>query len=144
MIYKVAPTFTDYERVSEPYEKNKKMYIDVRNPKNNKLRTVRAYTSGEWNKAFLKPIVQQLGYNSLDEYFSSDVAKKARGFSEGPITILKTADEDWLSRTPQCYYGVDVGWYITSTNTMPDKVPDDLTCSQMTWEEFKELKLCHQ
>ena len=49
---KVAPSFTDYIKVSDIYDKNGKKYIDVRNPRTGNVRSVRAYTDYEWEKAY--------------------------------------------------------------------------------------------
>ena len=49
---KVAPSFTDYIKVSDIYDKNGKKYIDVKNPRTGNVRRVRAYTDYEWEKAY--------------------------------------------------------------------------------------------
>jgi len=51
-MYYTAPSFTNFEKVSEPYEKNKKMYVDVKHPNTGNVRSVRLYTEIEFRKAY--------------------------------------------------------------------------------------------
>ena len=65
--------------------------------------------------------------------------KKARGFSAGPITLVSTADEKFLSKS-NARYATDIGWYIVSTEKVPTEVPADWKEKVYTWEMFCKLK----
>lgn len=132
--YKVAPSFAGFAQESEVYVKNKKPYIDMRNPKTGTLRTVRAYLPQEWER--------QYGTKEKVSNATPDSLKIARGFRWGPIMLIKTSDEDWLSRTPECRYATDVGWYIASDENLPFDHPQDLKRDLLTWDKFKEGYLC--
>lgn len=133
-----APSFQDFPRESEPYIKNGKQYVDVRNPKTGTLRSVRLYTEKEYKKAYPNVKVSA----ELDKKIKSDdleSLKKARGFSAGPITLVSTADEKFLSKS-NARYATDVGWYIVSTEKVPTEVPDDWKEKIYTWEMFCKRK----
>lgn len=135
MMYYVAPSFTNYPRESEPYEKGGKMYVDVRHPNTGNVRSVRAYTEKEFQKAYAGKAVPAVA--SSKSYLDRPGIKKARGFSEGPITLISTKDEEFLNRS-NARYGNDVGWYFVSEESIPE-VPEDALLLEMTWEQFCEM-----
>ena len=133
-----APSFQDFPRESERYIKNGKQYVDVRNPKTGTLRSVRLYTEKEYKKAYPNVKVSA----ELDKKMKSDeleILKKARGFSAGPITLVSTADEKFLSKS-NARYATDIGWYIVSTEKVPTEVPADWKEKVYTWEMFCKWK----
>lgn len=50
----VAPSFQAFEVLSEPFFKNGKEYIKVKNPKTGTIREVRNYTEKEYHSAYGK------------------------------------------------------------------------------------------
>lgn len=132
--YKVAPSFTDFTQESDVYVKNSKPYVDMRNPKTGTLRTVRAYTEAEWLRQYDKE-------KATKPVATPDSLKIARGFRWGPIMCISTSDEDWLSRTKECRFATDVGWYVASDEDLPADHPADLKRSLLTWDQFKEKYL---
>lgn len=133
--YKVAPSFANFIQESEVYVKNKKPYVDMRNPSTGTLRSVRAYTSQEWQRQYGNKTSV-----SIPPEEKLESLKKARGFRWGPIMLVSTADERWLSATKECRYATDVGWYIASDEDLPFDHPTDLKRTLLTWEKFKEQK----
>ena len=130
---KVAPSFTDYIKVSDIYDKNGRAYIDVKNPRTGNVRSVRAYTDYEWQKAYgAQPKVIQ----DTDELLA---LKLEKGFKWGPIMLISTKDEKWLNDTEVCRYSPELGWYIRSTDSLPYNIPNDLKRSLMLWSTYKEL-----
>lgn len=134
--YKVAPSFTNFNQESDVYIKNKKPYVDMRNPSTGTLRSVRVYTDHEWQRQYGKK-------DMLIEKPTTDleVLKKARGFRWGPIMLISTADERWLSDTKECRYATDIGWYIASDEDLPVDYPKDLKRELLSWDKFKEEHL---
>ena len=134
--YKVAPSFINFNQESDVYVKNKKPYVDMRNPYKGTLRSVRVYTSQEWQRQYGKK-------DTPTEKLVTDleVLKKARGFRWGPIMLISTVDERWLSDTKECRYATDVGWYIASDEDLPADYPKDLKRDLLTWDKFKEKYL---
>lgn len=128
-----APSFQSYTFLSEPFEKNGKMYITVRNPKTNHERDVRWYSDEEYSKQYaVKDATPD--YNKAFKGL-----KQARGFSNGPITVIrgnKNEDEDWL-RMSVARYAMGIGWYFASTDAIPDDTPAHFKLIPLTWEEFR-------
>lgn len=132
-MYYTAPSFTNFERVSEPYEKNKKMYVDVKHPNTGNVRSVRLYTEIEFRKAY-GGSAGSANAETPKRHLGAVDLKKARGFSAGPITLITTKDKEFLSKS-NARYACDIGWYFVSTEEIP-VLPSDAKTKLMTWEEF--------
>ncbi|MBE6148125.1 MAG: hypothetical protein E7167_01235 [Firmicutes bacterium] len=132
-MYYTAPSFTNFEKVSEPYEKNKKMYVDVKHPNTGNVRSVRLYTEIEFRKAY-GGSAGSASAEAPKRHLGAVDLKKARGFSAGPITLITTKDKEFLSKS-NARYACDVGWYFVSTEEIP-ALPSDAKTKLMTWEEF--------
>lgn len=129
-----APSFQDFEFLSEPFVKNNKLYISVRNPKTGNKREVRWYSEEEYAKQFtIKNAVPDhtKGFPGL---------KKARGFSKGPILVVrgdKNEDEDWLRMSP-ARYAMGIRWYFASDDELPTSIPANFNLIPLAWEEFRD------
>ena len=121
-----APSFCNYKVItSTPFVKNGKSYITVEHPKTGNRRDVRWYTDAEYAKL----------YNVKAEIN----LKKARGFSNGPILLIRNAkpsDTEWLYKS-NARYATDVGWYIVSTEELPADAPKHFKYFILTWDEFQ-------
>ena len=133
-MYYTAPSFKDFERVCEPYTKAGRLYVDVKHPNTGNVRSVRLYTEQEFAKAY-KQACATSDSASAKRLGAVDL-KKARGFSAGPITLIKTKDEEFLSKS-NARYACDIGWYFVSTEEIPT-LPSDAQTKLMTWEEFND------
>lgn len=123
----VAPSFVNFDFLTEPYEVNGKMYIRVRNPKTGTERQVRWYSEKNTIKPKEKLLVQ-------DTYMSPQ--KNALGFTDGFITIFKgnTLEyKDWFSAS-KARYARTWGWYFISTEPVPADLPIDITSIKLKWE----------
>lgn len=133
----VAPSFESYEFIGEPFDKGGKQYIRARNPKTGNERDIRVYTEHEYAKAYPQKSPKDKGaYGGL---------KHARGFDNGYVTIIKnnrSDDEQWLCQSC-ARYAVGMGWYIVSTDTIPEDAPKHFKYIRMTWEEFCDGDDCH-
>ncbi len=126
----VAPSFKGFPQVSEPFIKKGKNYIKVKNEKTGTIREVRLYSEEEFSKLFLK--------KKKDEGFKN--LKKCRGFSTGPITVIrgnKQEDEYWLGKS-NARLAEGIGWYFISTESIPLDIPKHFNLIELTWEEFKD------
>lgn len=124
----VAPSFKDFEMLSEPYAVNGKMYIRVRNPKTGTERQVRWYDE---NKA---PKTAAPKVNAQDAFYKPQ--KEVLGFTNGYITIFKGdtyAEIDWF-RASIARYARWWGWYIISTEEIPADLPAGLEAVRLPWE----------
>lgn len=127
----VAKSFAEFEILCEPYNANGKMYIQVRNPKTNTIRTVRWYTEQEYNKLY--PEAPIIANNKVVK-----TQKEVLGFAKGYITIFKgEIDEpilEWFQEKTECRYTRWWGWYIMSTENLPSDLPSGITPVQLPWE----------
>lgn len=130
----VAPSFQNFEFLTEPYSSNGKMYIRVRNPKTSTERQVRWYSDAEFGKLYPKEKVE-----IKNKYYRP--RKEVLGFDKGYITILINADLDkhteWLAAAKARYHK-QWGWYIISTEIIPKNHPEEITMKKLLWEEISE------
>lgn len=141
----VAPSYQKYETSGEPFVKNKKKYIEIIKP-NGTRATVRWYSEIEYQTQYgtsaatkaehkLEGSFRQCPKLGTDRYGG---LKAARGFSKGPILVIRGAlprDETWLCKS-QARYAVDVGWFFCSTDILPDDAPANFKYLLLYWEEF--------
>lgn len=124
----VAQSFQNFEFLSEPYAINGKMYIRVRNPKTGTERQVRWYDENKTPKAAAPKV------NAQDAFYKPQ--KEVLGFTKGYITIFKGdtyAEIDWF-RASIARYARWWGWYIISTEEIPDDLPASLEAIRLPWE----------
>ena len=130
----VAPSFANFKQLSEPLIEKDKKYILVEHPNTRNSRKVRWYETKEWEKLYGKKIsVEDNGFDNL---------KAVRGFSQGPILVLRdikegTKEEEWCKKS-EARYAVGIGWYFISGTKLPADTPSHLNYSLLTWEEFRD------
>ena len=110
----VAPSFTNLERLSEPFEENGKEYILVKT-KSGTTRKVRWY---EEPMKKIRPL------------------KEVLGFTKGYITIFKGDTYsllEWFQNSTARYHKF-WGWYFTSEEELPE-IPAGITPIQLKWED---------
>lgn len=142
----VAPSFEKFTVLSEPYLKANKQYIDVQNPTTGTKRSVRWYSDKEWQKLYGKATLKTSPSDIVDSEGRKlgpwPNLKKARGFINGPITLLKgaPADEDFFRHSSSCWHAEGLGWYVSSTQEVPANLPSTVHTRTLTWEEFHSHK----
>lgn len=118
MKYHTAPTYENYPKLSDPFERDGKWYVTVK-MKSGLPKDVRAYIDEEVAAASSK-------WN----------ARKGFGFGEaGFITIFAgeiPMDDEWFSKSCSRYC-VRWGWYIVSNDEVPDDVPYYATPKKLLW-----------
>lgn len=132
----VAPSFQDYEKVSEVYEENKKKYIDVKNPNTGKVRKVRFYTEEEYAKVFPKTMPKKKAQES--EIMKN--LRQVRGFSLGPIQVVygNIEENELFLRDSNARWACGIGWYFVSEENIP-MLPNGLKYIPLYWEEAKDI-----
>ena len=119
----VAPSFVNFEMLTDPYEVSGKMYIRVRNPKTGTERQVRWYNN--------EPKSKSSAVNNFNK-----TQKEVLGFEKDYITIFKGdtyAHLDWF-RASIARYARWWGWYIISTEEVPADLPEGIEPIQLPWE----------
>lgn len=126
----VAKSYATYPIIGEPFEENKRMYVNVQAPKGPKK--VRWYTDKEYNKLYPDtPIV----HNVMD--FN---AYHAFGFDgAGYITIYKGINvEEWAENDrTNIWYNLTFGYYTPSKFESP-KILNGIRAIQLKWEDVKD------
>lgn len=124
----VAPSFVNFTKLSEPFEQNGKMYIKVQNPSTKTIRTVRWYEEKSAETAKEVTTFNQ---------------KKALGFDKGYITLFKGENSDnveWFQMTKECRYSTLWGWYVVSTEEVPEDLPFGVSSVKLEWDAVKDSK----
>lgn len=135
----VSPMFQkNYKRISEePFYKNGKLYVTMEHLNTGNRRDARWYSDAEYAKSYGTKV------NDLeDTLHDEEHMKKIRGFSNGPILVIRNNrpdDEDWL-RDSVARYAVGIGWYIVSTDKFPDNAPSHFKYLLLGWNEFWDSK----
>lgn len=140
----VAKSFTSFEILGEPFEKNGRPYVKVRNPQTNTIREVRWYTETEYKKLYpdIPSIVEKTQEVKKENALS---LKKVLGFEKGYITIFKgniEQHEEWF-RNSIARYSTWWGWYIISTDELPEDIPFSIAPVRLNWERvsYKDGRL---
>ena len=131
----VAKSFQNFIMLSDPFQKNGKMYINVRNPKSGNERTVRWYTDTEYYKMY--PEEREVAAATFeDRTTETRTQREVLGFGEtGYITIFTHTriDEDYFSASP-ARYAYLWGWYLPNDMEIPDDLPESATPHPLPWE----------
>jgi hypothetical protein len=135
MMYYVAKSYQEWERETEPYEANGKMYVVVRKP-TGATKIVRAYTETEYRKMYPADVPPVSIVETAKP--QGHVVKDLLGFQKGYIHIFKGDLENaeyWFKRTSVCRFHVILGWYIVSTDEIPFDIPSCIQSVQLPWEK---------
>lgn len=124
----VAKSYVTLPIEEGPYEINGRSYCKVRQ-KNGILKQVRWYTETEYRRMYPEAPVNA---PRADRKTQRDIL----GFEKGYITIFKGdtyGNLKWFKRSIARYCRW-WGWYIVSTDELPDDIPVTVTPVQLPWE----------
>lgn len=128
----VAKSFQAMEQICEPYLANGKMYVQVKNAKTGTIRTVRFYTETEYFKMYPE---ERKNIKKIDG--TAKTQKTVLGFEKGYITIFKgkiSENEEWFQEKQECRYTRYWGWYVVSTETVPEDIPEGIEPVRLKWD----------
>jgi hypothetical protein len=118
----VAPSYKTYKILTEPYEVNGKLYVDIEHPNTHNVRRARWYDAIEQDEPTGKPL---------------RALKDVLGFSLGSIQIFRgdiEQLEDWFKESP-CRYHNYWGWFLASEDA--DKIaffPAGIEALELPWD----------
>ena len=123
----VAKTYANMEIEGEPFEENKRMYVNVHTPKG--LKKVRWYTDTEYKRMYPDATVENdiMNFN----------ARHAFGFDEkGYILIYKGKNvEEWAENDrTNIWFNLTFGYYTPSKFDCP-KLIDGITPIKLNWAD---------
>jgi len=124
----VAKTFQTMTQMGEPYLANNKMYVKVKNEKTGTIRQVRWYTSEEYQKLYPEAKLQPSPLSGSQ--------KNLLGFQKGYITIFAgevDSIQEWFEKS-NARYCTFWGWYIVSTEEVPENLPKVVKPVTLPWE----------
>ena len=135
--YYVAKSYQEWEKLTDAYESNGKMYIKLKNPKGAE-KEVRAYTETEYKRLYKEaPMLKDATPSVQIKAPTGPVVKDVLGFQEGYIWVFKgdlANAEYWFEKTPECRFHCQIGWYIISTDSVPFDIPSCVQSVQLPWE----------
>ena len=136
--YYVAKSYQEWEKLTDVYESNGRMYIKLRTPKGAE-KEVRAYSETEYRRLYKESPCGNGASPSVEiKAPSGPVVKNILGFQEGYIYIFKgnlEAAEYWFEKTPEARFHVIFGWYVASTDSIPFDIPSCIQSVQLPWEK---------
>ena len=122
----VAKSYANWVAAGAVYEKNKKQYIEVQNPKTGIVKTVRVYSEAEYKRLYPEAKIIKSVCNQ----------RKILGFKEpGYITVVKgktIPHEKWLFEHGATYTRF-WGWSFASDVPVPQDLPEGLTTFELDW-----------
>lgn len=123
----VAKSYQNLEQIGEPYTINGRMYVKVRT-KSGTEKQVRAYSEKEFMRLWgdAAPQIQSSSMKSL---------KEVLGFTRGYITIFAGdtyAALEWFRMSIARFHKL-FGWYIVSTDELPQDIPTCVEPKQLLW-----------
>lgn len=124
----VAKSFQSLKQIGEPFQEDGKAYVIVLTQKGNP-RKVRWYSEQEYKKLYSK---ETIAPHSVNQF-------KIFGFDKGYITIFRGDIEkniEWFrySNARNCTLW---GWYIVSTEEVPDDIPEGIEPIKLPWESVR-------
>ena len=127
----VAKSYAQYPITKEPYNKNGKMYAEILYK--GAAKEVRWYSDKEYARLYGE--APAANSDSLPNLL---VVKKALGFDHGYITIFRGNQEEnneWFGKS-NARYAVRWGWYIVSTEEVPEPLPFGIEPVKLYWNSI--------
>ena len=127
----VAKSYQKFEIAGEPYLVNGRYYVKLSTGKQ-----VRWYSEHEYYKMYPdeKPVAQE------PETIIIRPLKEVLGFDKGYITVCKGdtySHLEWFKESA-FRYSKYFGWYLCSTDEMPEDFPADLIPLHLKWEDVAQ------
>ena len=123
----VAKSYQALKICGEPFNVNGRPYVMVENLDGSTKR-VRWYNEREYARMYP---------NSEPQIKQTKTAKEIFGFDKGYITIFKGdtyAAKDFFKYDCGARYANFWGWYIISTEEVPEELPEGIEAVQLTWD----------
>lgn len=127
----VAKSYQDLPIIGDVFISSGRQYVNVK-LKSGKLKTVRWYSDSEYRKMY--PEVKTAVADISDPHYKTQ--KEVLGFTKGYITIFKGdtySEIDWF-RASIARYARWWGWYIISTEEIPEDLPAGIEPIRLPWD----------
>lgn len=127
----VAKSYQSLERIGDVFTASGKSYVNVK-LKSGKVKSVRWYTDAEYAKLY--PAVSAVSQPSNTGHKPQ---KEILGFTKGYITIfagVNDLNDHWFRACPVARYHDWWGWYVISTEAVPEVLPDGVRAIELPWD----------
>lgn len=130
----VAKSFQAMKITTKPFQENGKFYVKVLNEKTGTIRKVRWYSENEYFKMYPEER-KNAATITIGNNHNSNI-KHVLGFDNGFITIFKGNQMQYLEwfKNSIARYHRAWGWYIISTDELPQDIPDEITPIRLNWD----------
>lgn len=127
----VAKSYARCDIMGEPFynQDSNKWYVEIKLG-SGKLKIVRWYSDAEYARMYGEPVTPVAE--------SPRSVRKVLGFNEGYITIFRgdqDANNEWF-RKSNARYARNWGWYIVSTEQVPEQLPFGIEAVKLHWDEI--------
>lgn len=122
----VAKSYQGLQQNGEPFKIGNKMYVNVV-MKSGAVKQVRWYSDAEYKRLY--PDAPAPSTDSVNQ-------KLIFGFTNGYITLFKGdtyTNLEWFKQS-NARYATHFGWYVVSTEEVPEDLPSDITPIRLEWE----------
>ena len=123
----VAKSYQNLPKIGEVFNKSGKLYVNVK-LKSGQIKAVRVYSEKEYAKMYpdAEPAVKRF-----------KTQKQVFGFDKGYITIFRgdTYEHNDFFKLSNARYARLWGWYVVSTEELPDPIPSGVEPIQLPWED---------
>ena len=129
----IAKTYQGWEVVSQIFCENGREYVYVANPKTQRGKKVRVYSPKEYAKMYGEKVTEEENISC---------AQHALGFDKGYITIFRgdqrLDENDDFFRHSNARWAKWWGWYIVSTEDIPEKLPFGIEPVKLNWFDISK------
>lgn len=131
---RVAKTYTEWEKINKPFIENNRQYINAKNPKTGIIKKIRVYSENEYFKMYPEER-KNAATITVGNNHNSNI-KHVLGFDNGFITIFKGNQMQYLEwfKNSIARYHRAWGWYIVSTDELPQDIPNEITPIRLNWD----------
>lgn len=128
----VAKSYQSLEQIGDVFVASGKSYVNVK-LKSGKVKSVRWYSEKEYTKMYseVSTVSAAAGSTGLNTKRQKDIL----GFAKGYITIFKgdqETNDEWF-RMSIARYARWWGWYIVSTDEVPNNLPSGIEPVKLDW-----------
>ena len=127
----VAKSYLSSKILDGPvYGKGGKRYVTIELG-NGTVKTVRWYSNDEWKRMYPE-LASMIEGNDVNY-------RKILGFDDAGYITVYYGDTyknlDWFKEEPACRYHKIFGWYTTSTDEVPNELPEGVKTAILNWED---------
>lgn len=131
----VAKSYTQYEIIGVPFYQSGRPYVNINYKGTNKV--VRWYSDEEYEKMYA-PKAKVTKTAVVKE----NPARKFLGFGDGGYITIFRGDQfehnEWFKKSVARYHRV-WGWYIISTDEVPNDLPEEITPIKLEWDKITHV-----